>query len=63
MQEVGQIGAKNENIIKICNEDLKIVEETQKEIYRRITDENEKVNMQDLIRASETSTKRYALFK
>lgn len=67
MQEMEKNGsiAKIPAIEDICDDDFQIVKLTQKETIRRLKDEEEmkKITMQDLNRAWDVSTKRYAMFK
>jgi DNA-binding transcriptional regulator YhcF (GntR family) len=65
IKEVEQNGTKDPRILWICDEDLDIVKLTQLETKRRLLDEEErkKLNMQDLNRAWEVSTKRFTIFK
>ena len=62
-QEMGQIGAKDDRILWICDDDLLITKLTQKKTIERLQDEEEKITMLELIRAWEVSSKRYSLLK
>lgn len=65
IQEMGQIGAKDENIIKITDLDLSIVTIGQREIERRLNDkeEVEKMRTVEISQVIKESTARYSLFR
>lgn len=65
MQEVGQIGAKDQNILDICAVDFEIVKTWQAIINERLKDKQEvdKMRTFEIAQTIEKSEKRYMLFK
>lgn len=65
IQEMGQIGAKDANIIKITDADLSIVTIGQLEIERRLNtkEELEKMRTVEISQVIKESTARYSLFR
>lgn len=63
MQEMGQIGAKDEKILKITNKDFELMNLIQEEKFRRLQEDKENINNSDINRWEETATKRYTLFR
>lgn len=61
-KEIPQIATKDDRIVWICDDDLKITILTQKKIIQKIENPEEKVTMLELIKAWEISSKRYSLF-
>ena len=65
MQEMGQIGAKDQNILDICSTDFEIVKIWQAIINERLKDktETDKMKTFEIAQTIEKSEKRYMLFK
>jgi hypothetical protein len=63
MKEMGQIGAKDDKIIKLTDEDFDLMISIQKEKKRRLDEEKDKINNSDIDRWEQTATKRYSLFR
>jgi hypothetical protein len=63
MKEMGQIGAKDDKIIKLTDEDFDLMISIQKEKKRRLDEQKDKINNSDIDRWEQTATKRYSLFR
>lgn len=61
--ELGQKGTKDDRIIGICDDDLKIVKLGQAELLKRLKDTPWKIWVRDIVSAMESWTKRYTIFK
>lgn len=63
MQEVGQIGAKDDRIVNITDKDFELMNIIQEEKFRRLQEEKDRINNTDINKWEETATKRYTLFR
>ena len=65
MQEVGQIGAKSEIILEICDLDINLVKKWLIELDRRISDKEElkQIRAKELSDIMRDSAWRYTIFK
>jgi len=65
MQEVGQIGAKSEIILEICDLDINLVKKWLIELDRRISDKRElkQIKAKELSDIMRDSAWRYTIFK
>ena len=64
MQEMGQIGAKSEIILEICDLDINLIKKWLLEINRRFSDTEEikQINAKDISTIIKESSARYTLF-
>lgn len=61
--DLDTLGQKDERIITITEKDFELLNLIQEEKRRRLNEEKEKINNNDIDKWEQTATKRYMLFK
>ena len=62
-KEIEQSQAKDERIISLTDEDFALMQDIQSEKKRRLREEKEQINNNDIDKWENTATKRYTLFR
>lgn len=62
-QELGQIGAKDDRILWICDKDIENVILWQNELKKRLQKQADKLKVNDIVQIMAEWTKRYTIFK